>query len=64
MSAQPVNLDLESETLPCSKSSENFADMNYDNLLSLPVPTGTKRKRFKTFIKPFQAQQRSVKIKI
>ena len=45
MSAQPVNLDLESETLPCSKSSENFADMNYDNLLSLPLPIRDKEKK-------------------
>ena len=34
ISGQPVHLDPESDTLSPSKSSENLADMNYDNPLS------------------------------
>ena len=37
ISAQPLHLDPESETLSPSKTSENLADMNYDNPLSSNV---------------------------
>ena len=37
ISAQPVLLDPESDTLSSSKSPENLADMNYDNPVSSNV---------------------------
>ena len=41
ISAQPVHLDPESETLSPSKFSENLGDMNYDSHLSSNVNENT-----------------------
>ena len=41
-----------------------FLNLNTFIILTLPVPIPDEEKKFKAFIKPFQAPQKKVKIKI